>query len=157
MVSFLFGGILQAEILLGKSCSFDHFTIRKYLKGWKRKAQKKSNNIFYVHSKTTLLLSSISLSSTMLTCKTPPHDGPSEQPVRLTVDSVELLARVPFTYNQDPIINSIQPSRSFVRWGRNVFPPERRPAGVQISCCFSFETRGKTYGWIWMFLNRLMF
>lgn len=62
-------------------------------------------------------LSSISLSSTMLTCKTPPHAVHSKQPVRLMVDSVERLARVPFTYNQDPIISSIQPSRSFVRWG----------------------------------------
>uniref|UniRef100_A0A671V8N1 receptor protein-tyrosine kinase n=1 Tax=Sparus aurata TaxID=8175 RepID=A0A671V8N1_SPAAU len=33
----------------------------------------------------------------------------------LTVDSVERLAPQMFTYNQDPIINSIQPSRSFVR------------------------------------------
>ncbi|GLD53700.1 hepatocyte growth factor receptor, partial [Lates japonicus] len=55
-----------------------------------------------------------SLSSTMLTCKTPPNAVPSEQPVKLTVDSVVLLAPVLFTYNQDPIINSIQPSRSFV-------------------------------------------
>ncbi|XP_071313534.1 hepatocyte growth factor receptor isoform X2 [Trachinotus anak] len=61
-----------------------------------------------------------SLSSTMLTCKTPPHAVPSEQPVKLTVDSVELLAPVLFTYNQDPIINSIQPSRSFVSGGCTV-------------------------------------
>lgn len=56
-----------------------------------------------------------SLSSNMLTCKTPPHAAPSMQPVKLTVDSVERLAPVPFTFNQDPIINSIQPSRSFIR------------------------------------------
>ncbi|KAM4573611.1 hepatocyte growth factor receptor isoform 2-T2 [Odontesthes bonariensis] len=61
-----------------------------------------------------------SLSSTMLTCKTPPHAVPSEQPVKLTVDSVELLAPMMFTYNQDPIINSIQPSRSFVSGGCTV-------------------------------------
>ncbi|XP_056243073.1 hepatocyte growth factor receptor isoform X2 [Seriola aureovittata] len=61
-----------------------------------------------------------SLSSTMLTCKTPPHAFPSEQPVKLTVDSVELHAPVLFTYNQDPIINSIQPSRSFVSGGCTV-------------------------------------
>lgn len=61
------------------------------------------------------LTSSTSLSSTMLTCKTPPHAVPSEQVVKLTVDSVEVLAPRLFTYNQDPIINSIQPSRSFVR------------------------------------------
>ncbi|XP_035012695.2 hepatocyte growth factor receptor [Hippoglossus stenolepis] len=58
-----------------------------------------------------------SLSSTMLTCKTPPHAVPSEQPVKLTVDSVEVHAPVMFTYNQDPIINSIQPSRSFISGG----------------------------------------
>ncbi|XP_026221003.1 hepatocyte growth factor receptor isoform X2 [Anabas testudineus] len=61
-----------------------------------------------------------SLSSTMLTCKTPQHAVPSEQPVKLTVDSVECLAPVLFTYNQDPIINSIQPSRSFVSGGCTV-------------------------------------
>ncbi|XP_027139100.1 hepatocyte growth factor receptor isoform X2 [Larimichthys crocea] len=61
-----------------------------------------------------------SLSSSMLTCKTPPHAVPSKQPVKLTVDSVERLAPVMFTYNQDPIINSIQPSRSFVSGGCTV-------------------------------------
>ncbi|XP_029290542.1 hepatocyte growth factor receptor isoform X2 [Cottoperca gobio] len=61
-----------------------------------------------------------SLSSTMLTCKTPPHAVHSKQPVKLTVDSVELHAPVPFTYNPDPIINSIQPSRSFVSGGCTV-------------------------------------
>uniref|UniRef100_A0A8C2XTA7 Hepatocyte growth factor receptor n=1 Tax=Cyclopterus lumpus TaxID=8103 RepID=A0A8C2XTA7_CYCLU len=61
-----------------------------------------------------------SLSSTMLTCKTPPHSVPSKQPVKLTVDSVERLAPTPFTFNQDPIINSIQPSRSFVSGGCTV-------------------------------------
>uniref|UniRef100_A0A665VF63 receptor protein-tyrosine kinase n=1 Tax=Echeneis naucrates TaxID=173247 RepID=A0A665VF63_ECHNA len=62
----------------------------------------------------------LSLSPTMLTCKTPPHAVPSDQPVKLTVDSVERLAPVLFTYNQDPIINSIQPSRSFVSGGCTV-------------------------------------
>ncbi|XP_028286521.1 hepatocyte growth factor receptor isoform X2 [Parambassis ranga] len=61
-----------------------------------------------------------SLSSSMLTCKTPPHALPSEQPVKLTVDSVERYAPVLFIYNQDPIINSIQPSRSFVSGGCTV-------------------------------------
>ncbi|KAM9376541.1 hepatocyte growth factor receptor [Pholidichthys leucotaenia] len=61
-----------------------------------------------------------SLSSTMLTCKTPPHAVPSKQTVKLTVDSVERHAPVLFTYNQDPIINSIQPSRSFVSGGCTV-------------------------------------
>ncbi|XP_077425336.1 hepatocyte growth factor receptor isoform X1 [Vanacampus margaritifer] len=53
----------------------------------------------------------------MLTCKTPSHTVPSAQPVKLTVDSVERHAPLPFTYNQDPLINSIQPSRSFISGG----------------------------------------
>ncbi|KAM7415166.1 hypothetical protein PAMA_019812 [Pampus argenteus] len=61
-----------------------------------------------------------SLSSNMLTCKTPPNAVPSKQPVKLTVDSVERHAPVLFTYNQDPIINSIQPSRSFISGGCTV-------------------------------------
>ena len=56
-----------------------------------------------------------SLSSTMLICKTPPSPEPSNQPVTLTMDGVERRAPVPFTYNQDPVINGIQPSRSFIR------------------------------------------
>lgn len=59
--------------------------------------------------------STISLSSSMLTCKTPSQAAPSRQQVKLKVDSVERLAPVLFTYNQDPVIKSIQPSRSFVR------------------------------------------
>ncbi|KAM4554342.1 hepatocyte growth factor receptor [Fundulus diaphanus] len=61
-----------------------------------------------------------SLSSTMLICKTPPHAASSEQPVKLTVDSVERRAPVLFTYNKDPIISSIQPLRSFVSGGCTV-------------------------------------
>ncbi|XP_077452292.1 hepatocyte growth factor receptor isoform X2 [Stigmatopora argus] len=58
-----------------------------------------------------------SISSSMLICKTPPHTVPSAQPVKLMVDSVERQAPSPFTYNQDPLINSIQPSRSFISGG----------------------------------------
>ncbi|XP_030587480.1 hepatocyte growth factor receptor [Archocentrus centrarchus] len=61
-----------------------------------------------------------SVSSTMLTCKTPPHAVHSKQTVKLTVDSVERRAPVLFTYNPDPIINNIQPSRSFVSGGCTV-------------------------------------
>uniref|UniRef100_A0A672YT21 receptor protein-tyrosine kinase n=1 Tax=Sphaeramia orbicularis TaxID=375764 RepID=A0A672YT21_9TELE len=61
-----------------------------------------------------------SLSFSMLTCKTPPHAVPSKQPVKLSIDSVERHAPFQFTYNQDPIINSIQPSRSFVSGGCTV-------------------------------------
>ncbi|KAM4619365.1 hepatocyte growth factor receptor [Polymixia lowei] len=61
-----------------------------------------------------------STSPSMLTCKTTPHADPSGQTVTLTVDSVERHAPVLFTYNQDPIINSIQPSRSFISGGCTV-------------------------------------
>ncbi|KAL7402401.1 hypothetical protein ABVT39_014453 [Epinephelus coioides] len=61
-----------------------------------------------------------SLSSAMLTCKTPPNAVLSKQPVKLTIDSVERHTPALFTYNQDPIINSIQPSRSFVSGGCTV-------------------------------------
>ncbi|KAF7645839.1 hypothetical protein LDENG_00197570 [Lucifuga dentata] len=61
-----------------------------------------------------------SVASSMLTCKTPPHADPSKQPVKLTVDSVERFAPLHFTYNEDPLINSIQPSRSFVSGGCTV-------------------------------------
>ncbi|XP_013865722.1 hepatocyte growth factor receptor [Austrofundulus limnaeus] len=61
-----------------------------------------------------------SLASTMLTCKTPPHSAGSEQPVKLTVDSVERHAPLPFAYNEDPVITRIQPLRSFVSGGCTV-------------------------------------
>lgn len=61
-----------------------------------------------------------SLSASMLTCKTPPQPHPSQQLVKLKVDSVERRAPTPFTYNQDPVIKSIQPSRSFVSGGCTV-------------------------------------
>ncbi|KAJ0069764.1 hypothetical protein NL108_013311, partial [Boleophthalmus pectinirostris] len=61
-----------------------------------------------------------SLSSSMVTCKTPPQPLPSQEVVRFSLDSVELRAPTVFSYNQDPIINSIQPSRSFVSGGCTV-------------------------------------
>ncbi|KAJ0029078.1 hypothetical protein NQD34_004075 [Periophthalmus magnuspinnatus] len=61
-----------------------------------------------------------SLSSSMVTCKTPPQPLPSQEVVRFSLDSVELRAPNVFSYNQDPIINSIQPSRSFVSDGCTV-------------------------------------
>ncbi|XP_041852494.1 hepatocyte growth factor receptor isoform X2 [Melanotaenia boesemani] len=61
-----------------------------------------------------------SLSSSMLTCKTPPNAAHSEQPIKLTVDSVERLAPMPFRYNEDPVISRIQPLRSFVSGGCTV-------------------------------------
>ncbi|XP_028306635.1 hepatocyte growth factor receptor isoform X2 [Gouania willdenowi] len=60
-----------------------------------------------------------SRSFTMLTCKTP-NSVPSDQPVKLTIDTAIRFAPQLFTYNQDPIINNIQPSRSFVSGGCTV-------------------------------------
>ncbi|KAK7916157.1 hypothetical protein WMY93_011918 [Mugilogobius chulae] len=77
-----------------------------------------------------------SLSSSMLTCKTPPQPLPSEELVRFSLDSVELKAPKLFSYNKDPIINSIQPSRSFVRavfTGRTT-PPSSAPLRLWPNC-----------------------
>lgn len=78
------------------------------------------------------LPSAISLSSSMLTCKTPPSGVPSKQLVKLMTDSVERHAPVLFTYNQDPIIKDIQPSRSFVRLENEV---HRFSNGLDIALC----------------------
>lgn len=79
-----------------------------------------------------ILPSAISLSSSMLTCKTPPNAIPSKQLVKLTTDSVERHAPVLFTYNPDPIIKDIQPSRSFVRLENEV---HRFTNGLDITLC----------------------
>ena len=90
----------------------------------------------------------------MLTCKTPPNTFPSKQSVKLTVDSVERLAPQMFTYNQDPIINSIQPSRSFVRSElcslRTGFTAELKIYSPHLyggQRCFPEMV------WIWLFVN----
>uniref|UniRef100_A0A8C7ZN56 Sema domain-containing protein n=1 Tax=Oryzias sinensis TaxID=183150 RepID=A0A8C7ZN56_9TELE len=56
-----------------------------------------------------------SLTSTMITCKTPSHAFTSKEWVKLTIDSVKRQAATQFTYNEDPIIINIQPSHSFMR------------------------------------------
>ncbi|XP_034031628.1 hepatocyte growth factor receptor [Thalassophryne amazonica] len=61
-----------------------------------------------------------SVASSILICKTPAYSDPSQQPVKLTVDSVERHAPVHFTYNEDPFISGIQPSRSFISGGCTV-------------------------------------
>uniref|UniRef100_A0AAZ3Q1Q5 Hepatocyte growth factor receptor n=1 Tax=Oncorhynchus tshawytscha TaxID=74940 RepID=A0AAZ3Q1Q5_ONCTS len=55
------------------------------------------------------------VSGTMLMCRTPPQSAPSRQVVYMRVDSVVREAPVLFTYNEDPLISSIQPTRSFIR------------------------------------------
>ncbi|XP_062317300.1 hepatocyte growth factor receptor isoform X1 [Osmerus eperlanus] len=61
-----------------------------------------------------------SLSGTMLTCKTPPQSTPSSQPVKLTIDSVKVEAPVQYRYKNDPLISSVQPTRSFISGGSTV-------------------------------------
>ncbi|KAJ8388605.1 hypothetical protein AAFF_G00131700 [Aldrovandia affinis] len=58
-----------------------------------------------------------SISASTLTCKTPPLAPPSQYPVKLTIDSAVCTTPTPFTYNQDPFIEGIQPSRSFISGG----------------------------------------
>uniref|UniRef100_A0A8C7LPG8 Hepatocyte growth factor receptor n=1 Tax=Oncorhynchus kisutch TaxID=8019 RepID=A0A8C7LPG8_ONCKI len=60
------------------------------------------------------------VSGTMLMCRTPPQSAPSRQAVYMRVDSVVREAPVLFTYNEDPLISSIQPTRSFISGGSTV-------------------------------------
>uniref|UniRef100_A0A673ZT37 Hepatocyte growth factor receptor n=1 Tax=Salmo trutta TaxID=8032 RepID=A0A673ZT37_SALTR len=62
----------------------------------------------------------LSVSVTMLMCRTPPQSAPSLQAVYVRVDSVVREAPVLFTYNEDPLISSIQPTRSFISGGSTV-------------------------------------
>lgn len=58
-----------------------------------------------------------SASRSMLTCRTPPHGALAQVPVSLNINSAPIEAPGTFSYNQDPFIAHIQPSRSFIRWG----------------------------------------
>uniref|UniRef100_A0A8C7MAD3 Hepatocyte growth factor receptor n=1 Tax=Oncorhynchus kisutch TaxID=8019 RepID=A0A8C7MAD3_ONCKI len=62
----------------------------------------------------------LSVSVTMLMCRTPPQSAPSLQAVYVRVDSVVREAPVLFAYNKDPLISSIQPTRSFISGGSTV-------------------------------------
>ncbi|XP_071008074.1 hepatocyte growth factor receptor-like [Oncorhynchus clarkii lewisi] len=62
----------------------------------------------------------LSVSVTMLMCRTPPQSAPSLQAVCVRVDSVVREAPVLFAYNEDPLISSIQPTRSFISGGSTV-------------------------------------
>ncbi|XP_035258018.1 hepatocyte growth factor receptor-like [Anguilla anguilla] len=61
-----------------------------------------------------------SISPSVLTCKTPAQASPTQCPVTLTIDLAVRAAPVPYTYNQDPYIEGIQPSRSFISGGSTV-------------------------------------
>lgn len=71
------------------------------------------NSIYFVFPHTFFFC--FSLTSTMITCKTPSHAFTSKEWVKLTIDSVKRQAATQFTYNEDPIIINIQPSHSFMR------------------------------------------
>uniref|UniRef100_A0A8C9RWK0 Hepatocyte growth factor receptor n=1 Tax=Scleropages formosus TaxID=113540 RepID=A0A8C9RWK0_SCLFO len=58
-----------------------------------------------------------SISSSMLTCRTPQQASLAQHPVRLIIDSAELQAPTLYTYKEDPFIDHIQPSRSFISGG----------------------------------------
>lgn len=73
------------------------------------------HHLFLLTHPDLIFITTISWSSNMVTCKTPPYAVLSSQTVKLTVDSVERRAPMQFTYNQDPIIDNVQPLRSFVR------------------------------------------
>ncbi|XP_041110612.1 hepatocyte growth factor receptor-like isoform X1 [Polyodon spathula] len=61
-----------------------------------------------------------SVSDTMLKCTTPAQTTPSKYPVKLKIDSSVLEVAIPYTYNEDPIVSDIQPSRSFISGGGTV-------------------------------------
>uniref|UniRef100_A0AAR2ITI4 receptor protein-tyrosine kinase n=1 Tax=Pygocentrus nattereri TaxID=42514 RepID=A0AAR2ITI4_PYGNA len=55
-------------------------------------------------------------SATVLTCQTPSQHSPSQHKVQLHIDGVTREAPANYTYNEDPLIHSVQPTRSFIRW-----------------------------------------
>uniref|UniRef100_A0A3P8Y813 Hepatocyte growth factor receptor n=1 Tax=Esox lucius TaxID=8010 RepID=A0A3P8Y813_ESOLU len=75
----------------------------------------------------------MSVSSSMLVCRTPPQPSPSPQVVCVKVDSVVREAPLPFTYNEDPLISSIQPTRSFIRY----FTGVRQAICLSVMVCVS--------------------
>ncbi|MCI4380350.1 hypothetical protein PGIGA_G00239240 [Pangasianodon gigas] len=61
-----------------------------------------------------------SLSANMLTCQTPSQDSPSQHKVQLHIDGVTFQAPANYTYNEDPLIHNVQPTRSFISGGSTV-------------------------------------
>ncbi|KAM9469985.1 hepatocyte growth factor receptor isoform 2-T2 [Clarias gariepinus] len=61
-----------------------------------------------------------SLSANTLTCQTPPQDSLSQLNVQLRIDSVSIKAPVNYSYNEDPLIHNVQPTRSFISGGSTV-------------------------------------
>ncbi|XP_046705569.1 hepatocyte growth factor receptor isoform X2 [Silurus meridionalis] len=61
-----------------------------------------------------------SSSASMLTCQTPPQDVLSQHSVQVHIDGVTFQAPSNYTYNEDPLIHNIQPTRSFISGGSTV-------------------------------------
>uniref|UniRef100_A0A8B9RKA5 receptor protein-tyrosine kinase n=1 Tax=Astyanax mexicanus TaxID=7994 RepID=A0A8B9RKA5_ASTMX len=61
-----------------------------------------------------------SVSSNVLTCQTPAQNVPSQHKVQLHIDGVIREAPANYTYNEDPLIHSVQPTRSFISGGSTV-------------------------------------
>ncbi|XP_017329813.1 hepatocyte growth factor receptor isoform X2 [Ictalurus punctatus] len=61
-----------------------------------------------------------SLLANMLTCQTPSQDSPSQHKVQLHIDGVTFQAPSNYTYNEDPLIHNVQPTRSFISGGSTV-------------------------------------
>ncbi|KAL7885515.1 hypothetical protein AOLI_G00058100 [Acnodon oligacanthus] len=59
-------------------------------------------------------------SATVLTCQTPSQHSPSQHKVQLHIDGVTREAPANYTYNEDPLIHSVQPTRSFISGGSTV-------------------------------------
>ncbi|XP_076878108.1 hepatocyte growth factor receptor-like isoform X2 [Brachyhypopomus gauderio] len=59
-------------------------------------------------------------SANMLTCQTPTQDSPSQHRVKLHMDGVIREAPANYTYNEDPLIHRVQPTRSFISGGSTV-------------------------------------
>ncbi|KAI4880943.1 hypothetical protein NFI96_028897 [Prochilodus magdalenae] len=59
-------------------------------------------------------------SANMLTCQTPSQHSPSQHKVQLHIDGVIREAPANYTYNEDPLIHSVQPTRSFISGGSTV-------------------------------------
>ncbi|GAA6070730.1 hepatocyte growth factor receptor isoform X1, partial [Tachysurus ichikawai] len=60
------------------------------------------------------------LSANMLTCQTPSQDSPSLHKLQLHIDGVTVQAPSNYTYNEDPLIHNVQPTRSFISGGSTV-------------------------------------
>ncbi|KAI5105546.1 hepatocyte growth factor receptor isoform X1 [Silurus meridionalis] len=61
-----------------------------------------------------------SSSASMLTCQTPPQDVLSQHSVQVHIDGVTFQAPSNYTYDEDPLIHNIQPTRSFISGGSTV-------------------------------------